>query len=99
MKKAKSVNDMFLDWAKKNNVDEKRARKILEPRKVQSSSVRGSVTGPCVLMRGHSNFATMDAHNSILVDLSRLPSRQARLVNTSVLMDASSQHLELALII
>ena len=41
----------------------------------------------------------MDAHNSILVDLSRLPSRQARLVNTSVLMDASSQHLELALII
>ena len=41
----------------------------------------------------------LDAHNSILVDLSRLPSRQARLVNTSVLMDASSQHLELALII
>ena len=34
MKKAKSVNDMFLDWTKKNNVDEKRARKILEPRKV-----------------------------------------------------------------
>ena len=30
---------------------------------------------------------------------SRLPSRQAHLVNTSVLMDASSQHLELALII
>ena len=28
MKKAKSVNDMFLDWAKKNNVDEKRARKL-----------------------------------------------------------------------
>ena len=34
MKKAKSVNDMFLDWAKKNKVDAKRARKILETRKV-----------------------------------------------------------------
>ena len=35
----------------------------------------------------------MDAHNSILVDLSRLPSRQARLVNTSVLMDAVANKL------
>ena len=34
MKKHKSVNDMFLDWAKKNNVDEKPARKLLETRKV-----------------------------------------------------------------
>ena len=32
----KSVNDMFLEWAKKNNVDEKRAKKILEPRKVST---------------------------------------------------------------
>ena len=33
MKKAKSVNDMFLDWAKKNNVDEKRAKNFLEPQR------------------------------------------------------------------
>ena len=34
MKKAKSVNDMFIEWAKKNNVDEKRAKKILEPQRM-----------------------------------------------------------------
>lgn len=34
MTKTKSVNDMFLEWAEQNNVNEKRSRKILEPRKV-----------------------------------------------------------------
>ena len=34
----KSVNDMFLEWAKKNNVDEKRAKKILEPQPVSAET-------------------------------------------------------------
>lgn len=34
MTKTKTVNDMFLEWAAQNNVDENWARKILDPRKV-----------------------------------------------------------------
>ena len=38
MKKTKSVNDMFLEWAEKNNVDKKRAQKILQPQKVSAET-------------------------------------------------------------
>ena len=38
--KTKSVNEMFLEWAKRNNVDEKRARKILKPRKTSLNNWR-----------------------------------------------------------
>ena len=38
MNKTKSVNDIFLEWAAKNNVDKKRALKILQPRKVSAKN-------------------------------------------------------------